>query len=388
MKPTAALLLCLLPLLALAQGLRPQPRPIAGADHLLADTAYLNPLQGQRVGVVANQSSMVGEVHLVDTLLARGIHVCAIFAPEHGFRGQLEAGVKVNDARDARTGLPIHSLYGKNKKPTPAQLKEVDIMLFDLQDVGCRFYTYISTLTYVMEACVEEGIPLVVLDRPNPNGHYVDGPILEPRYQSFVGMHPVPIVYGMTIGEYARMVLGEGWLWMQGGGEAWQKKDSADYARLTQHFSLTIVPLQRYNHQMRCTLPVRPSPNLPNAQAIALYPSLCLLEGTTVSVGRGTPYPFQVVGSGDCQLDLRKVHTAPSLNLDWLLQLRTCTPQGHFFLSNGFFDRLAGTASLRLQIEAGHTNAEIHQSWDADLQRFRLLRQEYLLYPADPLPQP
>ena len=388
MKKQFLTLLLLIPLLATAQGLRLSPRPVTGAEHLLSSAEYMSRLEGRLVGLVANQSSLVGSTHLVDTLLSRGVRLRAIYAPEHGFRGQVEAGYKVSDSKDPKTGLPIYSLYGKNRKPAPEQLAHIDLMLFDLQDVGCRFYTYISTLTYVMEACAERGIPLLVLDRPNPNAHYVDGPILEPAQQSFVGMHPVPIVYGMTIGEYARMVLGEGWLWMSGSAATnqWQKIDSAEYARRTARFTLEVVPLRRYNHQMPYSLPVPPSPNLPNDQAVALYPTLCLFEGTTLSVGRGTDWPFQVIGQDSCRLDLRKAPVGPQLHLDWVIEMYRCKGQQDFFLRNRFFDRLAGTAALRQQIQAGHSDQEIHLSWNADLQRFRKVREHYLLYP-DPQPQ-
>ena len=234
---------------------------------------------GSRYAVVGNQSSLVGEVHLVDTLLSCGVNIVKIFCPEHGFRGKAEAGARVGDENDAKTGLPIVSLYGKNKKPTPEQMKDIDAVIFDLQDVGCRFYTYISTLHYVMEACAERGIPCIVLDRPNPNCHYVDGPVLDKKYQSFIGMHPVPIVYGLTIGEYATMINGERWL-----------KDSLQC-------DLIVVPMQNYRRDSSYVLPVAPSPNLQTPQSILLYPSLCLFEGTNISEGRGTTHPFELIGA-------------------------------------------------------------------------------------------
>ena len=250
----------------------PQPLRVGAEVMLSKEYAIFPPLA---VALVANQTSLVGGTHLVDTLLNEGVHVTKIFCPEHGFRGTEAAGAKVDNSVDPKTGLPIISLYGKNKKPTPAQLKDVDVVIFDLQDVGCRFYTYLSTLHYVMEACAENDKPLLVLDRPNPNGHYIDGPVLDTaKYRSFVGMHPVPIVYGMTIGEYACMVNGEHWL--SGGIEC----------------KLSVVPMQNYRRDSVYDLPVPPSPNLRNAHAIALYPSLCLFEGTSASVGRGSrKYP-------------------------------------------------------------------------------------------------
>lgn len=319
------------------------------------------------IAVVANQSSLVGNTHLVDTLLRCGANIQSIFCPEHGFRGTAEAGKQVDNSVDPVTGIPIISLYGNNKKPQPNQLQGLDFVLFDLQDVGCRFYTYISTLHYVMQACAESHIPLVLLDRPNPNGHYVDGPVLDEKYRSFVGMHPgVPVVYGMTILEYAHMMNGEGWL-----GD-----------------SLTCLlkgwPLQGYTHDSACcrniVLPVPPSPNLRTPQAIALYPSLCFFEGTHISVGRGTPYPFEVIGN-NYKRDLRQVDVPSRLNLDYLLDIYRHTPKGKFFIKNNFFEKLAGTANLRQQIESGTSEQEIRASWQPGLDAFLRIRQRYLLYP-------
>ncbi|EMR04826.1 hypothetical protein ADICEAN_00097 [Cesiribacter andamanensis AMV16] len=244
---------------------------------------YLPLLRGKRIGLIVNHTSLVpqpgGEaLHLVDLLLKEGLQVKKVFAPEHGFRGTADAGEKILSGTDAQTGLPVVSLYGNNKKPSPEQLQDVDVLVFDIQDVGARFYTYISTMHYTMEAAAEQGKQMVVLDRPNPNGHIIDGPVLDPRFRSFVGMHPIPVVHGLTVGELAQMINGEGWL-------AGEKKAS-----------LTVVPLQGYTHSTPYVLPVRPSPNLPNQQSIYLYPSLCLFEGTPISLGRGTPFPFQVIG--------------------------------------------------------------------------------------------
>lgn len=323
---------------------------------------------GGGVAVVGNQTSIVGTAHLVDTLLASGIHVTKIFCPEHGFRGTAAAGAHIDNSTDPKTGLPIISLYGKNKKPTPEQMADVDFVIFDLQDVGCRFYTYLSTLHYVMEACAERGIPLIVLDRPNPNGHYVDGPVLDTaRYRSFVGMHPVPVVYGMTIGEYAKMINGEGWL--KGGIKC----------------DLTVIPMQGYRRDsVGYELPVPPSPNLRNAHAIALYPSLCLFEGTNCGVGRGTDYPFEWVTYGTDTLDLRSYSVGeenPDLIDLWpLMEMYRRVPQGKFFLKSNFFEKLAGTTELRRQIEAGMSENEIRATWQPGLERFKEIRKKYLIY--------
>jgi uncharacterized protein YbbC (DUF1343 family) len=354
---------------------------------------YLPLLQGRRVAVVTNQTGRVGEVHLVDTLLARGVQVVKVFAPEHGFRGMADAGERIHDDRDAPTGLPVISLYGRNKKPAPAQLKDVDLLLFDIQDVGVRFYTYISTLHYVMEAAAELGKPVLVLDRPNPNGFAVDGPVLDTAYRSFVGMDPVPLVHGLTMGEYARMLNGEGWL---RGGE---------------RCALQVIACSGYDRTMHYVLPVRPSPNLPDMAAVRLYPSLGLFEGTVVSVGRGTEMPFQCIGYPKnpwgalhftplpmpgakdppykgilCTgLDLRQdslaLGYAPSvLDLRWLLGMYAhCPDRATFF--NNFFDTLAGGPALRQAIQAGWTEDQIKQSWQPALDAFKEKRRKYLLYP-------
>ncbi len=323
---------------------------------------YLPLLQGRRVAVVANQSSRIGSRHLVDTLLASGVDIRMIFCPEHGFRGTAAAGEHVADGRDAATGLPLCSLYGKNKKPSVSQLQTVDVVLFDLQDVGCRFYTYLSTLHYVMQACGEAQRPLILLDRPNPNASYVDGPCMEPACTSFVGLHVgVPIVYGMTIGEYACMIEGEHW--------------ASDTARC----DLRVVALENYTHDSTYVLPVPPSPNLRTPQAIALYPSLCLLEGTSISLGRGTDYPFEVVGN-DYKLDLRRVEVKKRVDLSYILDIYARTPRGTFFLRNNFFEKLAGTTALRRQIEQGLTEQQIRLSWQPGLDNFGHIRSKYLIY--------
>src|SRR5574344_1175125 len=374
---------------------------VTGAERLMyvnKSQEYWALLTNKRVGVVANQSSLVGSTHLVDTLLSCGVKIQTIFCPEHGFRGQAEAGASVGDETLAQ--IPVVSLYGKNKKPTSEQMRNIDVMVFDLQDVGVRFYTYISTLHYVMEACAEKGIPLLVLDRPNPNGWYVDGPVLEPQYRSFVGMHPVPIVYGMTIGEYAMMVNGEGWLHPVGVSQG------------TFACDLHVVPLSNYTHRRHYNLPVAPSPNLPTAQSVALYPSLCLFEGTNISVGRGTDTPFEIVGApqyhhtkadslSPCTFTPRSIigvsenppfkgkscnginlHTYPvkGFSLTFLIIMYKGTPHDTFFLKNGFVDKLAGTATLRQQLQRGATEQEIRSGWEPQLSHFKSIRKKYLLY--------
>lgn len=326
---------------------------------------------GPRIAVVGNQTSIIGSTHLVDTLLSAEVNVVKIFCPEHGFRGTAEAGARVDNSVDAKTGLPIISLYGKNKKPTPEQMKNVDCVIFDLQDVGCRFYTYISTLHYVMEACAENNIPLIVLDRPNPNGHYVDGPVLDTsKYRSFVGMHPVPVVYGMTVGEYAQMINGEHWL---SGGEM---------------CDLIVVPMQGYKRDsVGYELPVPPSPNLRNAHAIALYPSLCLFEGTNCGVGRGTDYPFEWVTFGKDTLDLRQTQAPTAFSLQFLMEMYRRVPQGKFFLKNNFLEKLAGNGDLRKQIEQGMNEEEIRATWQPALNHFKTVRQRYLIYPDTLTPE-
>ena len=356
---------------------------------------YLPELEGVRVAVCGNQTSVVGTTHLVDTLLSQNVDIVKLFCPEHGFRGQAEAGATIASGKDSLTGLPVVSLYGKNKKPTAEQLQGVDVVLFDLQDVGCRFYTYISTLHYVMEAAAENGVKVMVLDRPNPNGFYVDGPVLEPQYKSFVGMHPVPVVYGMTIGEYARMINGEKWL--------------ANGVQC----DLEVVTLEGYTHETRYDLPVAPSPNLQTPEAVFLYPSLCFFEGANVSVGRGTDRPFEMYGAPGMRTgDYRFTpHAIPGvsenppfkgqecrgydlhdeavgalrnpgrLNLTYLLTAyESCPDKAAFFLKNNFFDKLAGTAVLRQKILAGATEEEIRASWQPALDDFKSLRAKYLLY--------
>lgn len=355
---------------------------------------YLPLIQGKRVAVVANHTTLVESKHLVDTLLTVGVNIKKIFCPEHGFRGDFEAGEQIGNYTDKTTGLPVISLYGGSKKPKPTDLSDIDVVIFDLQDVGVRFYTYISTMHYVMEACAENGKPLIILDRPNPNGFYVDGPVLDTAYRSFVGMHPVPLVHGMTIGEFAQMINGEGWL---------KGKIKCQ---------LTIIPCRGYTHSMTTALPVRPSPNLPNHLSVLLYPSLGLFEGTVVSVGRGTDYPFQVFGYPNFPdkgfryipvekrgaslnppykgkpvygIDLRDYSVNYFLDrreiiLDWLIYTYSNYPEKEKFFNN-FFNLLAGTGELRQQIENGLTPSEIRATWQPALEQFKQIRKKYLLYP-------
>ncbi|BAF71940.1 conserved hypothetical protein [Sulfurovum sp. NBC37-1] len=356
---------------------------------------YLPLLKGKKVALVVNHSSLAGGIHLVDYLLKHGIKVKKIFVPEHGFRGTADAGAHLGNSRDRSTGLPIVSLYGKHKKPTRKDLKGIDLILFDIQDVGVRFYTYLSTLHYVMEAGAEQRIEVMVLDRPNPNGHYIDGPVLKKKYRSFVGLDPVPVVYGMTIGEYARMLNGERWL--KHGVQA----------------NLTVIPLKNYTHGSFYSLPVKPSPNLPNDRAVMLYPSLAFFEGTVISAGRGSAKPFQLYGAPKyrvkkfsfvprsrpgarypkykgkrcygvdlSRVDMGKERRRKRLNLSYLRDAYTkYIDKKHFFLRNGFFDRLAGTDQLREQIISGASEAAIRKSWEKDLRKFRKVRAKYLLYP-------
>ena len=351
---------------------------------------YLPMLEGKRVGVVGNQTSIIGVTHLVDSLLSLGVDIRKIYTPEHGFRGKADAGAKVNSSKDEKTGLPIVSLYGKNKKPTPEMLQGIDVILFDLQDVGVRFYTYISTMSYVMEAAAENGLPVIVLDRPNPNGFYVDGPVLKTENKSFVGMHQVPVVYGMTIGEYAMMVNGEGWL--KGGINC----------------DLTVIPIKDYNRNAIYELPVKPSPNLPNWESVYLYPTLCFFEGSIVSLGRGTETPFQVYGHPDMRgsytftpkstsgaskplLEGQRcrgenlveyahdyAHNANELHLEWIIEAYQQLKGKDFFID--YFRLLAGDKQLRRDIENGKSADEIRASWENDLESFKAMREKYLMY--------
>lgn len=363
--------------------------PIPAADQT---DIYFHKLNGKQLGIVANQTSRIGSSHLIDSLLNTGFTIAKVFAPEHGFRGQAEAGAHINNGLDSKTGLPIVSLYGSNKKPSAENLEGIELMIFDIQDVGVRFYTYISTLTYVMEACAENDIPLLILDRPNPNGHYIDGPVLEKEFQSFVGLLPIPVVHGMTMGELALMINGEGWL-----------KDQVQC-------EIDIIPVKNYNHSMTYPLAIAPSPNLPNDNSIALYPSLCFFEGTPISIGRGTDFPFEVIGYPESKnkdftfqpksiagksvypkfkdqlcygLDLRNYsadcNRPNKLNLQYIIDFYSSYPEKDEFFSN-FFNLLAGTDKLQKQIKAGMTEEEIRMSWETELNAFKAKRKKYLLY--------
>jgi uncharacterized protein YbbC (DUF1343 family) len=363
-----------------------------GAERL---QEFLPLLKGKKIGAVVNHTSRVGTSHLVDTLLNLGINIDRIFAPEHGFRGTADAGEAIKDGKDTKTGISVISLYGSKKKPGAEDLATLDLVLFDIQDVGVRFYTYISTLAYVMEACAENNLPLLLLDRPNPNGFYVDGPVLDTSLRSFVGMHPVPVVYGMTIGEYALMVNGEKWL----------PRDL--------QCQLSIIACNSYDHSKYYELPVKPSPNLPNMRAVYLYPSLCFFEGTDVSVGRGTDKQFQIFGApgmihGDftftpeprdgakhpphlgqlCSgIDLSSIPITTlrerrEINLQYLINAWSYfEDKERFFLKNDFFEKLAGSRELRSQLKSQMQENQIRDTWKPALNAFKRIRQKYLLYP-------
>lgn len=355
---------------------------------------YKSLLKGKNIALVANQASLVKDQHLVDFLFSKQINIVKIFSPEHGFRGKADAGEKVNNGIDSKTNLPIVSLYGKHKKPYKEDLKGINLVVFDLQDVGVRFYTYLSTLHYMMEACAENNIPLIILDRPNPNAHYIDGPVLEDNCKSFVGLHPVPIVYGMTIGEYGKMINGEKWL--KGGIKC----------------DLKVIPCDNWNRDSVYELAVKPSPNLPNYQSIQLYPSLCFFEGTVVSAGRGTDFPFQAYGhpllsknkfeykprsiagasknpkfkgqvcnGEDLRLiDVLNLREKKQLDLSFLIEAYSALNDKTKFF-NSFFEKLAGTKKLRQQIIQGKSECEIRKSWQIKLDEFKLMRKKYLIYP-------
>jgi uncharacterized protein YbbC (DUF1343 family) len=359
---------------------------LVGAEQL---DILLPKIKDKKVALVVNYTAMVGKTHLADTLLSKGVQIKKILGPEHGFRGNAAAGEYVKDGVDTKSGLPLVSLYGNNRKPTAQQLADIDVVVYDIQDVGVRFFTYISTLHYVMEACAENGKKLIVLDRPNPNASYIDGPVLLPAHKSFIGMHPVPVVHGMTVGEFAQMINGEGWL---------EGKKKCE---------LEVVPMKNWNHQDEYSLPLRPSPNLPNDQAVKLYPSICFFEGTNLSLGRGTQFPFQAIGHPDLKnypfqftpvtiegvaknppqenklcygLDLRQVEIPKKIDLHYLLEMYKAFPdKKNFFIP--FFERLAGNTALRQQIKDGLTEDQIRASWQKDLDAYKEMRKKYVLYP-------
>ncbi|MDQ3015417.1 MAG: DUF1343 domain-containing protein [Bacteroidota bacterium] len=354
--------------------------------------AYLPLLEGKNVGLVVNQSSLIGQIHLVDSLLSRNVRVVRLFAPEHGLRGNADAGEVIKDGFDTRTGLKVISLYGEKKKPSKEDLTGVDVMVFDIQDVGVRFFTYISTLHYLMEGLAEAGVPLIILDRPNPNGHYIDGPVIDTSaYQSFVGMHPIPVVHGLTIGEYGRMINGEKWI--------------------KQQCELTVIPCKNYDHSSYYELPVKPSPNLPNIRSILLYPGICFFEGTVASLGRGTNTPFQVAGHPDypdhsfsftpvptpgalhpplegkrcygedlSNLSVDSLFRLSRIELSTLINFYKKMDASTFFNAS-WFDKLAGGPSLRESIQAGWSEQKIRDSWTTNLKSFQQRRKLYLLYP-------
>ncbi len=363
---------------------------------------YLPYLKGKRVGILANPTTIIGKIHLVDSLQARGVNIVKVFGPEHGFRGNASAGVKVNDETDAASGIPVVSLYGAKSKPSKTDLENVDIMIFDVQDVGCRFYTYINVLARVMEACAENGKELLILDRPNPNGYFVDGPVLDMTLKSGIGMFPIPVTHGLTIAEFARMVNGQGWL-----------------ANKIQ-CKLKIITVANYNHSMFYELPVKPSPNLNTQQSIMLYPSTCLFEGVYVNHGRGTNFPFTVLGSPDLKgkydfsftptsikgmsetpifinqvcygIDLRKYDIQElikkkQINLQWMMEIYKNFPDKEKFFDYsqskemGNIDKLSGSKLFKEQIMAGKSEAEIRKSWEPGLAQYKTMRKKYLLYP-------
>ena len=366
-----------------------QKAPIPGANQI---ELYKSIIEGKSVAVVANQTSKIGSTHLVDTLFSIGINIKVIFAPEHGFRDLADAGESIENSKDTETGIPVISLYGSHLKPTPLDLKGIDVVIFDIQDVGTRFYTYISTLHYILESCAENHIKCLVLDRPNPNGFYFDGNILDTTYKSFVGMDPIPVVHGMTVGEYSNMLNGEGWL---------KKSVKCD---------LDVINCKNYTHKTLYELPVKPSPNLPNQTSVYLYPSICFFEGTVVSLGRGTSFPFQVFGSpklpdrgfsfipeslpgaknplllgvkcfGTDLRDAMKQNLVPKpeLNLEWLISAYKDFPDKDKFF-NSYFDVLAGGPVLRNQIQTGMTSEQIRATWKDGLAKFAKIREKYLLY--------
>ncbi|MDZ4752015.1 MAG: DUF1343 domain-containing protein [Flavobacteriales bacterium] len=404
MKEIYALVICAFIFHTCAQSMKQHHEPLAessavdlkivtGAEQM---DLLIPMLKKKRVIIVANQTSVVGKTHLVDTLLAQGVQIVRVFAPEHGFRGDHGAGETVKSTKDVRTSLPVSSLYGSTKKPTAAMLADADCILFDIQDVGARFYTYISTMHYVMEAAAESNKEVIILDRPNPNGFYVDGPVLDTNFRSFVGMHPIPVVHGLTVGELAQMINGEKWL----------------KAGLT--CNLKVITCKNYTHDSLYVLPIPPSPNLPNQTSIYLYPSICFFEGTRMSVGRGTDRPFQVIGypgmpSGSIEFtpqpipgiapnpeqkgkvcrghDLREFGSAyftvaKGMYIDWLVEANREYPfENGFISSSDFFDKLAGSHKLRKQLEQDLPAGEIKKSWSTELEVYMSMRSKYLLYP-------
>ena len=395
-------------ILFLANSIAQTNKVITGAERI---NVYLPLLKGKSVAVFANQTSMVGNTHLVDTLAKLGIKLIKIFGPEHGFRGVADAGEHVENGIDKKSGLPVISLYGDHKKPSSVDLKDVDVVVFDIQDVGVRFYTFISSLEYVLEACLENKKSLIILDRPNPNGFYVDGPILDMKFKSFIGMQPIPIVYGMTMGEYAGMLVGENWLSPEANKNYRYKNSIENEATLP--FLIQVITCKNYNHYTKYILPINPSPNLREMQSIYLYPSTCFFEGTVLSEGRGTDKPFQMFGHPSLPNNLFSFTPAPNagaksskcfnqlcygwnfsgtseealkkvdgkIQLKYLLEAYKLFPnKDSFFLMNNFFNKLAGNDVLMKQIKNGFSENKIRKSWEKDLNKFKTIRRKYLLY--------
>ena len=371
---------------------------------------YLPMLKGKKVALLVNHTSTVGGTHIIDTLSKLGVDIKVVFGPEHGFRGDAPDGAKIETTSDPKTGIPVVSLYGKKNKPAPEDLKDVDIMVYDIQDVGTRFYTFISSMQYFMEAALENNIPMVILDRPNPNGFYVDGPVLDPKFKTFVGMQPIPVVYGMTTGEYANMILQEGWLG-EAANKAYERLKTVRYREGAKFFQLQVIPVANYTHKSKYVLPIKPSPNLPDMQSIYWYASTCFFEGTTFSEGRGTPKPFQYIGhpqmpkkmfsftptatsgapnpkhkdkvcygfnlSGTTEDVLKKIDN--KVQIKYLIDAYKLFPEKEAFFNKGI-DRLAGSDELAKQIKAGKSEAEIRKSWEPKLTAFKRIRKKYLMY--------
>ena len=381
---------------------------IAGAERM---GVYLPLLKGKSVAIFANQTSMIKSTHLVDTLIKKGIKVVKIFGPEHGFRGTASAGEELNNAVDIKTGIPIISLYGDHKKPTKEDLKGVDILLFDIQDIGVRFYTYISSLQYYLEAALENHTPLLILDRPNPNGFYVDGPVLEPKFKSFIGMQPIPVVYGLTIGEYALLLAGEKWL--SPAANKINNYNIKTHPTIDTPFHVLVIKCTNYDHNTKYILPVAPSPNIRDIQSIYLYPSTCFFEGTVLSEGRGTDKPFQVFGHPSLPNTMYAFTPKPNegaknskcyyqecygwnlsdapekilkdlnkkIQLKYLLDAYKLFPgKDSFFLKNNFINKLSGNDVLMQQVKQGKTETEIRKSWEPALDNYKKIRKKYLLY--------
>ncbi len=408
--------ICILSLACTAQKTKAKPAsPVAKNSSAIMPGAdqtelYLPTLKGKNVALLVNHTSVVGKTHLIDTLLKAGVNIKVIFGPEHGFRGDAPDGAKIETTSDAKTGIPVVSLYGKKNKPTPDDLKGIDVMVYDIQDVGTRYYTFISSMQYFLEAALENGIPLVILDRPNPNGFYVDGPVLDMKFKSFVGLQPVPVVYGMTIGEYATMLMQEGWL-SDAANKAFDVLKRIRFANGAKYFQLHVIPVKNYTHKSKYVLPIKPSPNLPEIQSVYWYGSTCFFEGTVLSEGRGTPKPFQYIGhplmpktafaftpkstegapspkhkdkvcygynlSGTPEQVLKLIDN--KVQIKYLMEVYKAYPQKDSFFNKGI-TRLVGNDELVQQIKDGKSEGEIRRSWEPKLSAFKAIRKKYLLY--------